>query len=299
MSHRASDPAPDGKHSAAPTLPAVAMVLGGISSIQVGAALAIQLFEEVGASGAVLLRIFISAILLLLIWRPALAMDRTQVKLALAFGLALAGMNIAFYEAIDRIPLGTAVTFEFVGPLGVALLTSHRRRDMIWAAIAAAGILLLMGGVGDDGLDGLGVVLALIAGVFWGAYILLGKRVGEHWTGGRGLAVAMVVAALICLPFGVSDGGTDLLAPAVLGIGTLVAILSTTLPLSLEMEAMRRLPSNVFGVMMSLEPAVAALVGFLLLSQGLSAIQALAIGLVVAASAGALWTGRAPPPIDP
>src|SRR5690606_33447463 len=130
------------------------------------------------------------------------------------------------------------------GPLGVALLTSHRRRDMIWAAIAAAGILLLMGGVGDDGLDGLGVVLALIAGGFWGAYILLGKRVGEEWTGGRGLAVAMVVAALICLPVGVSDGGTDLLAPPVLGIGTLVAIVSTTLPLSLEMEAMRRLPSK-------------------------------------------------------
>ena len=286
-------------HTGSPTLPAVGMVLGGICSIQVGAALATDLFGEIGASGAVLLRVLISAALLILIWRPSFRLDRELLKLAVLFGVVLAGMNLAFYESIDRIPLGTAVTFEFVGPLGVALITSHRRRDLIWVAVAAAGIVLLSGGVGHEGLDALGVALALVAGFFWGSYILLGKRIGEEWTGGKGLAIGMVVAAVICAPFGIVDGGSNLVDPSILLIGAAVAILSTALPLSLEIEAMRRLPSNVFGVMMSLEPAVAAAVGFLLLSQGLAATQILAIGLVVVASAGILWTSRAPAPIDP
>jgi inner membrane transporter RhtA len=208
-------------------------------------------------------------------------------------------MNLAFYESIDRIPLGTAVTFEFVGPLGVALITSKRRRDLIWVAVAAAGIILLSGGVGHDGLDPVGIGLALLAGFFWGSYILLGKRVGEEWSGGKGLAIAMVPAALICAPFGIVDGGIDLLQPSVLAVGAAVAVLSTALPLSLEIEAMRRLPSNVFGVMMSLEPAVAATVGFLLLSQDLAAAQIIAIALVVLASAGILWASREPASVEP
>jgi inner membrane transporter RhtA len=277
-----------------PTAPAVAMVLGGICSIQIGAALAVDLFDEIGASGAVFLRVLVSAIVLVAIWRPGFRLNREQARLALLFGVVLAGMNLCFYEAIDRIPLGTAVTFEFVGPLGVALITSHRRSDLIWVAIAAAGILLLSGGVGHDGLDPWGIVLALAAGFFWGSYILLGKRVGKQWSGGKGLAIAMIPAAVICAPFGIFSGGADLLEPSALLIGGAVAILSTALPLSLEIEAMRRLPSNVFGVMMSLEPAIAATVGFLLLSQDLAATQILAISLVVAASAGALWTSRAP-----
>ena len=270
------------------------MVLGGMCSIQVGAALAVDLFDEIGATGAVFLRVLVSAIVLVILWRPSFRLDREQLRLALLFGLVLAGMNLCFYEAIDRIPLGTAVTFEFVGPLGVALITSHRRSDLVWVAIAAVGILLLGGGVGHEGLDSAGVALALTAGFFWGSYILLGKQVGEQWSGGQGLAIAMVPAALLCAPFGIADGGSNLLEPSILLIGGSVAILSTALPLSLEMEAMRRLPSNVFGVMMSLEPAIAATVGFLLLSQGLAATQVLAIALVVAASAGALWTSRAP-----
>jgi len=286
------------RNSSSPAAPAVGMVLGGICSIQIGAALATDLFDEIGAAGAVFLRVLVSAILLVIIWRPSFRLDREQAKLALLFGVALGGMNLCFYEAIDRIPLGTAVTYEFIGPLGVALITSHRRRDLIWVAIAALGILLLSGGVGHEGLDAWGIALAVTAGIFWGAYILLGKRVGEQWSGGKGLALAMIPAALICAPFGIADGGTNLLEPSSLAIGSAVAVLSTALPLSLEMEAMRRLPSNVFGVMMSLEPAIAAAVGFVLLSQGLAATQVLAIGLVVAASAGALWSNRTPAPID-
>lgn len=282
-----------------PTAPAVAMVLGGICSIQIGAAVAVDLFDEVGAAGAVFLRVAISALLLILIWRPSFRMDRQKLKLALLFGAALGGMNLCFYESIDRIPLGTAVTFEFVGPLGVALITSRRRQDLLWVVIAAAGIVLLSGGVGHDGLDTVGIALALIAGFFWGCYILLGKKVGEEWTGGKGLAIAMVPAALICAPFGIAQGGSDLLQPSILLVGAAVAVLSTAFPLSLEIEAMRRLPSNVFGVLMSIEPAVAAAVGFVVLSQGLAAAQILAIALVVIASAGALWTGRGPAPLEP
>jgi len=275
------------------------MVLGGICSIQVGAALATNLFDEVGASGAVFLRVLISAVLLVIIWRPSFRMGREKLKLAMIFGVVLAGMNLAFYESIDRIPLGTAVTFEFVGPLGVAVLTSRRRQDMAWAAVAGAGILLLSGGIGNESLDPWGILLALTAGFFWGSYILLGKRIGEEWSGGKGLAIAMVPAAVLCAPFGLPDGGTNLLLPSVLLIGAAVAVLSTALPLSLEIEAMRRLPSNVFGVMMSLEPAVAALTGFVILSQGLEAMQIVAIALVVAASAGVLWSTRAPAPLEP
>ena len=282
-----------------PTVPAVAMVLGGICSIQIGAALATDLFAEIGAAGAVFLRVLVSAVLLVIIWRPNFRMDRSKVELALLFGVVLAGMNLCFYESIDRIPLGTAVTFEFVGPLGVALITSRRRKDLIWVGVAAAGIVLLSGGVGHEGLDPLGIALALAAGFFWGSYILLGKRVGEEWSGGKGLAIAMVPAALICAPFGLVDGGSNLVDPSVLLVGAAVAVLSTALPLSLEIEAMRRLPSNVFGVMMSLEPAVAAAVGFVLLSQGLAAAQVLAIAMVVVASAGILWASRGPAPLEP
>lgn len=275
------------------------MVIGAISSIQIGAAIATGLFDQVGPAGVTLLRTLVSAVLLVLIWRPDFRMDRRKAELALLFGLVLAGMNLCFYASIDRIPLGTAVTFEFIGPLAVALFTSRRRRDMIWAGLAAAGILLLSGGVGQEKLDPLGIALALIAGFFWGSYILLGKRVGREWAGGKGLALAMVVSTFICAPFGIADGQSDLLLPSVLLAGAAVAILSTTLPLSLEIEAMRRLPSNVFGVMMSLEPAVAATVGFVLLSQGLAATEILAITLVVIASAGALRSSRVPVPIDP
>ncbi|MCB0827355.1 MAG: DMT family transporter [Solirubrobacterales bacterium] len=282
-----------------PTPAAVSMVLGAIVSIQVGAAVATELFSEIGPAGVVFMRALVSAVLLVAIWRPSFRIPREHVRITLLFGVALTGMNLAFYESIDRIPLGTAVTFEFIGPLSVALITSRRRRDWTWAGMAAVGIVLLTGGIGGGDLDPLGVGLALVAGFFWGSYILLGKRVGRQASGGKRLAVAMTISAVLTAPFGIADGGIELLGPEVLAVGIAVGLLSSALPFSLEMEAMRRLPSSVFGVMMSLEPAVAATVGFVLLGQGLIPREGLAILLVVAASAGALRSNRAPAPVEP
>jgi len=275
------------------------MVLGAIFSIQIGAAVATSLFPEIGAAGVVFMRAIVSAVLLAAIWRPGIETVRENPRLLLVFGVALAGMNLCFYEAIDRIPLGTAVTLEFIGPLTVALITSRRRRDWIWAGLAAVGILLLTGGVGGESLDPVGVALALAAGFFWGSYVLLGKRMGQAFSGGKGLAVAMAVSALLTAPLGIVEGGTGLLSPEVLLVGLAVGALSSALPFTLELEAMRRLPSSVFGVMMSLEPAVAAAVGLVLLGQGIVPLEFVAILLVVAASAGALRSSRAPAPIEP
>lgn len=275
------------------------MVLGAIVSIQVGAAIGTGLFPDIGASGVVFMRAIVSAVLLTAIWRPGIATFRENPRLLLIFGVALTGMNLCFYEAIDRIPLGTAVTLEFIGPLTVALVTSRRRRDWIWAGLAAAGILLLTGGVGGEDLDPTGVALALAAGFFWGSYILLGKRMGQAFAGGKGLAVAMAVSAVMTAPFGIADGGSSLIDLEVLVIGIAVGVLSSALPFTLELEAMRRLPSSVFGVMMSLEPAVAAAVGLVILSQSVVPTEIVAILLVVAASAGALRSSRAPAPLEP
>jgi inner membrane transporter RhtA len=275
------------------------MVLGAIVSIQVGAAIGTGLFPDIGASGVVFMRAIVSAVLLTAIWRPGIATFRENPRLLLIFGVALTGMNLCFYEAIDRIPLGTAVTLEFIGPLTVALITSRRRRDWIWAGLAAAGILLLTGGVGGEDLDPTGVALALAAGFFWGSYILLGKRMGQAFAGGKGLAVAMAVSAVMTAPFGIADGGSSLIDLEVLVIGIAVGVLSSALPFTLELEAMRRLPSSVFGVMMSLEPAVAAAVGLVILSQSVVPTEIVAILLVVAASAGALRSSRAPAPLEP
>ena len=282
-----------------PTPAAIGMVLGSILSIQVGSAIAVDLFSDLGAAGVVFMRALVSAILLVAIWRPDFRVPKSDRKVTLLFGVALAGVNLCFYESIDRIPLGTAVTFEFLGPLTVALITSPRRRDWLWAALAACGILLLTGGVGGDDLDPVGVAFALAAAFFWGSYILLGKRLGEQAAGGKGLAVAMTIAAVLTAPTGIVDGGMDFFDPTVILIGIGVGILSSAIPFSLELEAMRRLPQNVFGVMMSIEPGVAAIVGFLLLDQGVVPSEIVAIGLVITASAGAIWSSsNAPPPME-
>jgi inner membrane transporter RhtA len=267
---------------------ATALVLSGIVSVQVGAAFATTLFDELGPAGTVFLRIAFAALLLLLIWRPPLRLGEGAARRdVLLLGLVLAGMNLSFYVALDRIPLGIAVTLEFVGPLGVALAGSRRRLDLLWVGLAAAGILLLAPVPGSD-LDALGVVMALLAGTFWGAYILLTARVGRALPGGGGLAIAMTVAALAVLPVGLADGGEALLDAELLVIGLAVAVLSSALPYSVELEALRRLPENTFGVLMSLEPAVAATVGFVGLDQDLAAREVVAIGLVLVASVGAL-----------
>lgn len=279
------------------TRSAAALVLGGVVSVQCGSALATTLFDQAGPGGTVFLRCAFAALVLVLLWRPVWRGHRGQPLRDVAlFGLVLAAMNLSFYASLERIPLGIAVTLEFVGPLGVAVWRSPSRLDLLWVAFAAAGLLLLAP-IGDSSLDALGVVLALFAGTCWGAYILLSARVGRSFAGGSGLAIAMSLSALVLVPVGILDGGSALLDGEVLLAGAGVAMLSSAIPYSLELEALRRLPEGAFGVLMSLEPAVAALVGFIGLDQGLTAQQVLAIGFVLVASAGALGTaGKAVPP---
>jgi inner membrane transporter RhtA len=271
----------------------VALVLGGVFSVQLGAAIATTLFDEVGPTGTVFLRVAISALLLCVIWRPRISGHSPAALRAVAlFGLCLAAMNLSFYEALDRIPLGIAVTLEFVGPLGVAIAASHRRLDLLWVVLAAAGIVLLSPGLGGS-VDALGALFALIAGAFWAAYIVLAARVGQEFEGGTGLALALSIGTIPLIPIGIAGGGGELASGGVLAAALGVAVLSSAVPYSLELEALRRLAVGTFGVLMSLEPAVAALVGFVLLGQDLSAGELLGISLVVAASAGALGSGRA------
>jgi inner membrane transporter RhtA len=268
-------------------VPPTLLVIGAVASVQFGAALAKSIFDEAGPGGTVFLRVASAAVLLALIWRPRLAgHSRGDLWLAVLFGLSLAGMNGAFYAALDRIPLGIAVTFEFVGPLGVAVFGSRRALDLVWVILAAAGILLLSD-FGNASLDGLGVALALVAGGCWAAYILLNARVGRVFPGGDGLAIAMIVATVPLAPIGIADGGTNLLVPWIIAVGVGVGILSSAIPYTLELEALRRLPAGVFGVLMSLEPAMAALAGFIVLGEDLAARELVAIALVVCASAGA------------
>lgn len=277
-------------------VPAPGLVLVGIGSVQVGAAFATKLFDHLGPAGTVFLRVLFAAIVLCAIWRPSpRAHSRLDLRLVVLFGLTLAFMNLTFYEALDRIHLGIAVTLEFIGPLGVALAGSRTRLDVLWAALAAAGVLLL-GGVGTPNITG--VVFALLAGVFWASYILLNARVGRAFPGGGGLAMAMAVGTLPLIPFGIADAGGDLLHPGLLAAGFAVALLSSVVPYSLELEALRRIRPHVFGVLMSMEPAVAALAGFVVIGQDLSTLDIVAIGLVVAASAGATRAARGPAPID-
>jgi inner membrane transporter RhtA len=276
-------------------IPPTALVLGGVASVQFGAAFAKTLFDEVGPGGAVLLRVAFAAIILCALWRPALrGRSAAHWRLILAYGFVLVAMNLSYYESLDRIPLGIAVTFEFVGPLGVAVAGSRHALDLVWVALAAAGILLLSD-FGTADLDTVGVALALLAGCFWAAYILLAARVGQAMPGGQPLALAMTAGTLMLAPVGVGQGGSELLSLSVLGIGAAVAVLSSVIPYTLELEALRRMPANVFGVLMSLEPAAASLAGFLVLGEDLVAREIVAIGLVVAASAGAARGARVPP----
>jgi inner membrane transporter RhtA len=290
----ASDPGarPDGTRTAA------LLVVGSIVSVQCGAALATTLFDQVGTSGAVFLRTLFGALALVALARGALpAPWRRGGREVVLFGCALAGVNLCFYAALDRLPLGVAVTLEFLGPLGVALAGSRRPRDVVWALLAGAGVLLLADGSGG-GADAVGIALALAAAAFWAAYILLSARVGATHPGFGGLAAALAISAAIVAVPGVPQGGAGLLRPQVLAVGLALGLLSSAIPFSFELEALRRLPKAVFGVLMSLEPAVAATVGFVALSQSLAATELLAVAFVVLACAGALHSAAAPTPRD-
>jgi inner membrane transporter RhtA len=283
-----------------PSVPVHALVLASISSVQVGAAWATTIFHQVGASGACLLRLAAASVVLVAVGRPDVrSFSRRQWLSACTLGLVLAGMNLTFYHAISRIPLGTAVTIEFIGPLLVALAGSRRLRDLIWALLAAAGIVALCHGIAS-GTDAAGLILAAIAGLLWAAYILVQAQVGRAFSDGSGLALAMTLAAVVALPLGVGSGSSRLVVPGTLAIGVAVGMLSSAIPYSLELRALRSLSTATFGVLMSLEPAVAALAGALVIGQAITLRDGLGIGLVCVASLGASLTSRTPPePLSP
>jgi inner membrane transporter RhtA len=275
--------------------PSPVLVLGAIASVQFGAAIAVTLFARIGPGGAVWLRLLGGTVILVPLWRPRWrGRSRSDLLLAGLFGFVLASMNFAFYSAIHRIPLGIAVTFEFIGPLTVAIAGSRRPVDLLWVALAAAGILALTEG-GVHHLDGLGVALALLAGGLWGTYILINARVGRAFEGATGLSLAMCVASVLMIPLGVGQGGSHLLEPRSLLLGAAVGLLSSAIPYSFENEALRRINPAVFGVLMSIEPAMAALAGFIALGQGLTARAVVGIALVVIASVGAARRTRGAP----
>jgi inner membrane transporter RhtA len=268
------------------------LVLIGIMSVQFGAAVSKEQFAEIPPIGMVLLRLVTSSLILLAFARPRLE-GRTAAdwRPVLALGLALGAMNWAFYESFARIPLGVAVTIEFVGPLALAAVGSRRPRDLVWVGLAALGIALF--GAGPTEVDALGFGLALLAGGCWALYVVSTAATGRRWAGVDGLAMASTVATLAIAPFAVATAGARLLEPHLLVLGALVALLSSVIPYSLEMAALRTLPARVFGILVSLEPAAAALVAAVLLQEWLTPLQLLAIACVTAASVGAARTTSA------
>jgi inner membrane transporter RhtA len=270
----------------------VALVVAAVASLQFGAGFAVTLFDDLGPAGAAFLRLAIAAAVLVALWRPRPAGHTApELRVAVAFGLALGLMNWAIYSAMDRIPLGIAVTIEFAGPLAVAVAGSRRALDGLWVLLAAAGIVLLAD-PGGDGLDPVGVGFAALAAALWAAYIVLAERTGRIFPGGSGLALAMVVGAVAVAPMGIAQAGGALLRPELLAAAAAIALASSVIPYSLELEALRRLPPRVFGVLMSLEPAVAALAGLAVLGQALGGREWFAIALVIVASAGATAQAR-------
>src|SRR5438105_8441244 len=278
--------------AAAGAIPPTGLVLASMLSVQVGAALAKGLFPTLGPAGTVFLRIGFGALVLLAVERPRLrGYTRRDYAAVALFGRVIAGMNTAFYNALARLPLGVAVPLEFVGPLAVAVFGSRRRLDLLWGGLAAAGVILLAP-TGSSSIDPLGVAFALVAAAEWAAYILLNVRVGRAFPAGQGLAMAMAVAAVAVLPLGGREGGLLLAHSNLLPVGIAVAILSTVVPFSLEHAALKRLPARTFGVLMSLEPAVAATVGLGMLAEWPGIRGLLALVCVSIASAGSARFGR-------
>ncbi|KQP64236.1 MULTISPECIES: EamA family transporter [unclassified Nocardioides] len=269
----------------------VLLVLVGIASVQLGAGVAKSLFDEVSPTTLVWLRLASSLLIFAAVVRPRLrGHSRGDWLVVLGFGLALGTMNWAIYQSFARIPLGIAVTIEFVGPLSLALLGSRRVRDLAWVGLAAAGVALL--GLDTDGVTWAGAGFALLAGAAWAAYILLSAQTGRRWEGVDGLVVASLVATLLLTPYVVGPGRGDLDSAWVLAVGAAVGLLSSVVPYSCELVALRSLRPAVFGILMSLEPAAAALAGIVVLGELLSAPQWLAMACVVVASIGATRSGR-------
>ena len=269
---------------------AITYVLVGILSVQFGAAVAKDLFDRIDPTAMVFLRLLTSALVLLAIARPAMrARTREDWLVVAAFGATLGLMNWAIYQSFARIPLGIAVTIEFVGPLAIAVVGSRRARDLVWVGLAGIGVALL--GFEPEGVTVPGVLFALLAGASWAAYILLSASTGRRWPGLDGLAVASVLATVLLAGPAIATGGGALLEPDILALGAAVGLLSSVIPYSFEMAALRTLRPAVFGILMSLEPAVAALAALVVLQEMLAPVQWLAMACVIVASVGATRSG--------
>lgn len=279
-----------------PRFPPVLMLLGGMLTIQGGAAIAKGLFGQVGPMGTAGLRVVLAAALLSLLFRVNLRrITPAQWRLIVPYGLMLGLMNLSFYSALSRLPLGVAVTIEFTGPLALSLFLSRRPADFLWVGLAAAGIAL-MAPLGElqssAGLDPVGLGFALLAGFFWAMYILAGGRVSRELSGTLSVTAGMWIAAIVTLPFALAGAGANLLSPSVLLAGAGVALLSSAIPYTLEMQALKYIPAKVFGVLSSLEPAIAAVAGLLLLNERLTLVQMLALAAVMVASVGMTLTNQ-------
>ena len=270
-------------------IPAVWLVIAGIVSVQVGAAIAKGLFDLVPPTAMVWLRLITSALILLLVARPRLTGHSGRDWLiVLGFGVSLLVMNWAIYQSFARIPLGIAVTIEFLGPLTVAVIGSRRLTDLIWVALAGMGVALL--GLSRATLTLAGVGFALLAALGWAFYILLSAQTGRRWPGISGIAIASMVGAVVLAPPAIVEAGSQMLNPTILALGFAIGLLSSVIPYSFELIALRRIPPRVFSILMSLEPAAAALAAMILLGEFLSLVQWLAMGCVVVASIGATRT---------
>lgn len=275
-------------------------VLGSVTALGVGTSWAKQaLFPAVGAQGTTAVRVGLSALLMLMLWRPwRWRLSRADAQAVVLYGAALGAMNLMFYLSLQTLPFGLAVAIEFAGPLAVAIWSSRRAVDFVWVALAIAGLALLLPlGLSGSTLDPLGVLYAVGAAVFWALYIVFGKRAG-HLHAGQSVSLGLLVAALVVVPVGVAHAGAALLSPSVLLVGVAVAAISSALPISLEMMALKRLPKEAFGIMISMEPAVAALLALALLGERLDTVQWLAIGCIVAASMGSAATARRLPAVQ-
>jgi inner membrane transporter RhtA len=281
------------------SIPPVPAVIVATFSFISGAAIAKGLFPVLGAVGTAGIRIGLSSLMLLAIFRPPLrSLSAEQWRAAVPYGITLGAMNIIFYLAIDKVPLGLAVALEFLGPLGVAIAGSKRALDLLWVVLAAAGLALIAPWSGK-GISVSGVLLALAAGGFWAAYIVLGARLSKLIAGGAAVATGMLVAAAVAVPIALATGDLARLTPRTFGAGAAVALLSSALPFPLEMTALRALPARTFGILMSLEPAVASLCGLVFLHERLSLTQSVAVALVIAASAGAtFFSSSTSPPLE-
>ncbi|WP_327091825.1 EamA family transporter [Nonomuraea sp. NBC_01738] len=279
--------------TAADSIPPSGLVLLAIFSVQLGAGFAKELFSALPPSAVVFLRIAAGALIIGAVARPKLrGLSWRDWAVGVGFGVTLAVMNLTFYEALARLPLGVAVAIEFLGPLSIAVAASRRRLDLLWVGLAGAGVALLAPWGQSSTVSWAGIAFALVAGACWAGYILLSAAAGSRFPGATGLSFAMIVSAVVIAPVGITTGGADLLQPELLLIGLGVGLLSSVIPYSLELQALRRMPKHVFGILMSVEPAVAALIGLVVLGEILHAQQWAAIVCIVLASLGSTRTSK-------